>query len=96
MFTKLAEAGRTEYDSKRWTLTHEGCDGEECAKFTGTTRVTVQNSHWKDFHATPPRKNIFDHKSHGSSLRNIIVTSKTIRSAKFKCDGTKCSGSGSS
>ena len=89
------EAGRTEYDKKVWSITVKGCDGEVCKRTNGVARVTVQNTHWTDFHGTPPNKDISEHDDdHDSEERNVIYSSKTTYK-KLKCDGTACPKTGS-
>lgn len=84
-----AEAGRTHYDQKIWSITVKGCDGEECSYKHGVSKVTVQNDHWHDYHGTPPRKTSGHDDGHGSELRDVYISEKTIIRS-VRCDGTDC------
>ena len=89
-----ADAGRTEYDLKRYKITTYGCDYELCGVSEGFVKVTVQNTHWNNYHGTPPAlgenaDELHDDDHDPAEQRNMIIENKEIVKGK-KCDGTAC------
>jgi hypothetical protein len=89
-----AEASRNQHDYKYYTINIYGCDGTLCRHYSGGAVVTVYNSHWNDYHATPPRKFSGHPNGHPDNLRYTIRTTTNITRTD-KCDGTPCPNSGS-